>query len=88
MVRIESELVPTRSNTIGALLTARSKLIINGMLLANQVRNMLTVMLHLHLCTNTPFVKKNIRSIAVCLEMLKAIEVLGTKVAPELRKAG
>lgn len=37
MVRIESELVATDLHNVGAVLNARSKLLLNGILLANQV---------------------------------------------------
>jgi len=37
MVRIESEVVAAQGNPVGTVLTARSKLLLSGLLLANQV---------------------------------------------------
>eukprot|EP00456_Euglypha_rotunda_P027660 TRINITY_DN2206_c0_g1_i7.p1 TRINITY_DN2206_c0_g1~~TRINITY_DN2206_c0_g1_i7.p1 ORF type:complete len:269 (-),score=32.02 TRINITY_DN2206_c0_g1_i7:10-762(-) len=60
---------------ISAVLNARSKLLLNGILLANQIRNLVTVAIHLHLVLESPFRESNVRSLAICSEMLKAIEL-------------
>ncbi len=77
MVRMESR--PSSSGSAGsrtivALLSARSKLVINGLLLAIQIRNLLTSSIALHLSLETPILSKNVRSLAVLAELLKAIE--------------
>lgn len=74
MVRIESELVPGKKNNMKTVLNARSKLILNGILIANQLRNLVTTMIHIHLLLEKPFKAQNVRSMALCAEMLKAIE--------------
>jgi WASH complex subunit 7 len=74
MVRIESELVATKDKNLTAVLNSRSKLLINGVLLANQVRNHVLTSINMHLLQGKPFIAANVRSIALCAEMLKAIE--------------
>lgn len=78
MVRLESELVGGKQN-LGSVVNARSKLVLNGILLANQVRNLVTVNIHMHLLLEAPFRGKNIRSLAVCSEMLKAVQLTYTR---------
>jgi WASH complex subunit 7 len=75
MVRIESELVAGKSVNVAAVLNARSKLVLNGLLLANQIRTLVTVAIHLHLLLEVPFRASNIRALAVSCEILKAIEL-------------
>lgn len=74
MVRIESELVASENANLAAVLNARAKLILNGILLANQIRNQATVCIHLHLLLGVPFRERNVRGLAVCSEMLQAIQ--------------
>eukprot|EP01006_Ploeotia_vitrea_P049070 TRINITY_DN67306_c3_g4_i3.p1 TRINITY_DN67306_c3_g4~~TRINITY_DN67306_c3_g4_i3.p1 ORF type:complete len:1284 (+),score=789.38 TRINITY_DN67306_c3_g4_i3:263-4114(+) len=74
MVRIESELVATERSNISAVVNARAKLLLRGILLANKIRNMVLAMLNMHLALREAFVSRNIRAISVCVEMLKAIQ--------------
>lgn len=74
MVRIESELVAGKSVNVAAVLNARSKLVLNGLLLANQIRNLVTTSIHLHSKMDVAFRGKNIRALAISCEILKAIE--------------
>ncbi len=78
MVRMESELTSS-SGQAAVVLQARSRLLLNGILLANQIRNLVTQCVHLHLACEMPFRGKNIRSIAICVEMLKAISSTYTR---------
>jgi WASH complex subunit 7 len=74
-VRMHSELVTDSKKTLPTILNARSKLVLNGLLLANQVKNHVTTNIFLHDIMQVPFKAKNIRSIAICVEMLKAIQL-------------
>lgn len=74
MVRIESEVVTNKANNISAVLNTHSKLLLNGVLLANQIRNLVTINIHLHLVLEMRFRASNIRSLAVCSELLQAIQ--------------
>ncbi len=75
MVRMESELLTSKEHSAGALLNARAKLLIHGLLLANKVRNLLLTSIHLRLHLRMPFQSRNLRSLAICVEMLKAIQL-------------
>jgi len=74
-VRIESELAPSAQHSISTVLNARGKLILNGILLANSIRNHLLTNLYLHLHLRESFRAKCLRSYAVCLELLKSIQM-------------
>ena len=70
MVRMDSELAPSAQHNISTVLNARSKLILNGILLSNQIRNLVQTNVFLHLNLRESFRAKNIRSYAICCEML------------------
>ncbi|GAB5370806.1 hypothetical protein AAMO2058_001524900 [Amorphochlora amoebiformis] len=77
MVRIEAKQTLAQSSGgrgMEALLAARGKLVINGLLLGNQIRNLLTTSVALHLALQVPILPKNVRSLAVLAELLKAIQ--------------
>jgi len=74
MVRFESDMALPKNASINALLNTRAKLMLNGILLATQIRNLVTVTTFLHLELEKPFLKANVRSVAICIELLKAIE--------------
>ena len=76
MVRIESELVSNNIYTLSAILNARSKLILNGLLLAKQIKNHLITCLYLHKTLNKPFNSKNLNYVSKALELLKAIQLI------------
>ena len=75
MVRVESELIANKDHAPGALLNARAKLVIHGLLLANKIRTLLLTSIKLRLALNVPFQSRNTRALAQCVEMLKAIEL-------------
>mgnify|MGYP001064344483 FL=1 len=74
MVRMESELLASQEHNAGALLNARAKLLLHGVLLANQIRNMVLTSIHMHLSLAVPFQLKNVRALAMCVELLKSIQ--------------
>jgi len=77
MVRMESRQTLKTSGSgrgMDSLLAARGKLVINGILLGNQIRNLLTTSIALHLALQVPILPKNVRSLAVLAELLKAIQ--------------
>jgi len=76
MVKMEARqtLASGGGRGVDALLAARGKLVINGLLLANQIRNLLTTSIALHLALQVPILPKNVRSLAVLAELLKAVQ--------------
>jgi len=74
MVRMESELVAAKEHSTGAILNARAKFLLYGLLIAQRIRNLLSISIHLRLQLRAPFQSRNLRSAALCLEMLKAVE--------------
>lgn len=87
LVRIDSELAPSAAHTISTVLSARSKLVLNGILLSNQIRNLLVTNVYLHLNLRESFRAKNIRSYAICCEMLKSIQLTYNKRASMLSES-
>jgi len=78
MIKFDSE-VPISANDpkrMQANLRVETKLMTNGILLANQIYNLLTTAIFLTLNLGQSWKKKNIRSIAVAAELLKSIEYL------------
>ncbi len=84
MVRIESELLSIQStsstasspasNPTSLVLNARTTLIVQGILIARQLRSTLETLIQLHLLLNTPFQRANVRSLAIGIELLKSIQ--------------
>jgi hypothetical protein len=77
MVRFESELMDPRSKTlssVSAVLTARSKLVLTGMLLANTIHNLLATVLLTHINLGLPFRKEALRPLCMLVESLKVIQ--------------
>lgn len=71
-----NEKVLSNSNLIHERLMYRTKLIINGILLANQIRNLLLSSLLLHLNQRIELSKSLIKSFCHAIELLKAISLI------------
>lgn len=71
-----NEKILSNSNLVHERLMYRTKLMINGILLANQIRNLLLSSLLLHLNQRIEMSKTLIKSFCHAIEMLKAISML------------
>lgn len=77
MVRFESELMDPKSkhlSSLSAVVNARSKLCITGLILANSIQNALSVCICSHLKLEVPFRKDSMRALCVMIECLKVIQ--------------
>lgn len=52
----------------------RLKLVVQGLYLAHRVNTLVGTLLHLHVALQQPISKADVRSLAQCLELLKAIQ--------------
>lgn len=77
MVRFESELMDVKSkqmNTAGAVVAARGKLALNGLLLAQTMQTWLSLNVLAHIHLQVSFRKDNLRPLCAFAEMLKCIQ--------------
>mmetsp|Transcript_11124 Transcript_11124/g.26766 ORF Transcript_11124/g.26766 Transcript_11124/m.26766 type:complete len:1150 (-) Transcript_11124:108-3557(-) len=72
MVRMESSF--SSKVQLGEALSTRGNLLIQGLLLARQVGNAGSLSLAMHLKTQTPIRKSNLRPLRQCFQMLKAVQ--------------
>mmetsp|Transcript_7605 Transcript_7605/g.19370 ORF Transcript_7605/g.19370 Transcript_7605/m.19370 type:complete len:1168 (-) Transcript_7605:91-3594(-) len=72
IARLESSL-PTKSTNMSAVLGPRVRLLSNGMLVAQRLRNLLQVTIHLHVALEAPISKAQVRVLAQTAELLQAI---------------
>jgi hypothetical protein len=72
LARIESSL-PTKSTNMSAVLGPRVRLLSNGLFIAQRLRNLLQVAIHLHVSLEAPMSKAELRVLAQTAELLQAI---------------
>jgi WASH complex subunit 7 len=76
VTRMESDLFSIKvQENAGKLINLRLKMIINGVILANQIKNNLIYCLNTHLSQGVELKGELISSICTCLELLKVIEI-------------
>lgn len=74
MASIETELLDGRVKNLKPVIEKWSRLLIHGIRLADLIRLVVLNNIFLHIKLSIPFQKSHIRSIAMCLELLKSIQ--------------
>lgn len=72
LARVESSL-PTKSTKMSAVLGPRVRLLSNGLFIAQRLRTLLQVAIHLHVSLEAPISKAELRVLAQMAEVLQAI---------------